>query len=290
MTATVGTLSEFIGYVQNGKAAVGAVSIVLAVSRAFTELSTLYSTLAATMGRSLAPLHIVRLIGMPLEVITAAYHSYATSQLPGYWKLLSLAEVSESLGNILESFTIGIWVSEQMSVVGLEALSAAFSTIGGIGIGLQAAGIGLLSWRIYAINDLWDSVEKAASDDDRMTLLVRKPLDAIDAYRMSFSQVLSSDIKDTIGKLYLQHSNDPVKMGSMFDLLKEYHFSMQIHQGISIAIAIISLVGASLVLFGAASMAPIIWGVLGSLTVAAVIHQIVMAISSQFLVCALEGL
>lgn len=139
--------------------AIGVFSNILNVTRAFAEMSVPFSSNASSVYGKCAPLHIVSLTRAPLDAFLIGGDLVTAVKAPSYLKLLPLMMIVEKIGNILDYFCTSIWIAEQMGATGIEAISAATLPIGGVALGLQAIGIGIMSWKIYEIHASWKKVQ-----------------------------------------------------------------------------------------------------------------------------------
>lgn len=269
MSASPCSIQDFFDISDKAKEVLGATAMMVSVSRAFTELSTLFSSAAKGVSKSLAPLHITRLAVAPFELISIMKASAMAVLAPSYMKLLPIMQIGESTGNIIDLYTVSIWIAEQFGATGIEALSTACTPLGGVALGLQALGIGILSWKIHAINEFLGSIEAAPNNNAKVGLLTNIPASKIDRCKQNFFGVLSSEDRADILSI---SNNKPHNVVPMLDLVKEHHVAKLAHAIASLVLTTIALVGIGLLIFGAATMAPIVWGVLGVVLVASLVQ------------------
>lgn len=252
----------------------GTYAQVVNVSRAFTEMSIPLSSTAASVNSKCAPLHIIGLARAPLDAIQLGGDVVNAVKAPSYLKLLPLMMIVEKIGNILDYFTTSIWIAEQMGATGIESLSAATLPIGGVALGLQAIGIGIMSWKIYEIHSSWKRVQAEIDGNNPETavdLLTKRPDSKLERYKKKFFGVLSEDHQVKIREIFDQsrtEANQAARLDPMFDLVRDRHFQKKLETGICIALMIIGIVGIALISFSGGIAIPIAWGILGVIGIA----------------------
>lgn len=263
---------------------IGVYANILNVTRAFAEMFVPLSSNAAKAYGKCAPLHIVNLTRAPLDAFLLGGDLVTAVKAPSYLKLLPLMMIVEKIGNILDYFCTSIWIAEQMGATGIEAISAATLPIGGVALGLQAIGIGIMSWKIYEIHASWRRVQKQIDGNNpeaAIDLLTNKPATKLEKYRQKFFEVISAENKVQIRKVFdkaqSEGANAPLRLNPLFDVLKDRHFQKKLETGIGIALMIIGVVGIALITFSGGIAIPIAWGILavvGITTLALVITSI----------------
>lgn len=253
---------------------IGAYAQVVNVTRAFTEMSIPLAANAASVNSKLAPLHIVSILRAPLDAFQLGGDVVTAVKAPSYLKLLPLMMIVEKVGNILDYFCTSIWIAEQMGATGIEAISAATLPIGAVGLGLQAIGLGIMSWKIYEIHSAWKKVQDLIDKnkkDAAIALLIDEPDSKMEKYRKKFFGVLTEDHKISIRAIYDKandEENPSIRLNQMFDILKDRHFQKKLETGICIALVIIGVVGIALIAFSGGVAIPVAWGILGAVGVA----------------------
>lgn len=259
---------------QAANQAAGTFAQVMNVTRAFMEMSKPFSAGAVVANCKAAPLHIIGLIRAPLDAFLIGGDAVDAVKAPSYLKLLPLMMIVEKIGNILDYFTTSVWIAEQMGATGIEALSAATLPIGAVALGLQAIGLGIMSWKIYEIHASWKKVQAeldGGNPDAAIDLLTNDPATKFEKYRNKFFGVISADQKKTIRAVYDKANTevDPsVRLDPMFDLLRKHHFQKKLETGICIALMVIGVVGLLLVTFSGGVALPVAWGILGVVGIA----------------------
>lgn len=252
---------------------VGSYVQVVNTTRAFTEMSIPVAPGAKTFNRSIIPLHILGLISVGFEPITMGKSLKEMIKAPKYLKIVPTLKLGTSIGNVLDAFGTAIWICEQLNVSGIQVLSAVSVPIGGVALGLQALGIGILSWKVHSVHKQWKAVEKALGKQPGLPeykaavhLLTKKPETKKEKYTQKFFGVLTDSQKDTIKKIYKKVKAgdlDTASMDQTIALLKNHHFQQKVQNGISIALMIIGVVGLTLVAFAPTPVTPIAWGIVG---------------------------
>lgn len=251
----------------------GTYAQVMNVTRAFSEMSKPLTASAAGVISKCAPLHIVSLIRAPLDAFMIGGDLHSAVKAPSYLKMLPLMMVVEKIGNILDYFTTSIWIAEQMGATGIESISAACVPIGGVAMGLQAIGLGIMSWKFYEIHAAWNRVQTELDGNNKaaaVDLLTNKPATKLEKYKQRFFGILSDDNKDTIRKVYDKAQGEPnpdTRLDPMFDLLKDRYFQKKLEVGICIALMIIGVVGLALVAFSGGLAVPVAWGILACVAI-----------------------
>lgn len=245
--------------------------------RSFTELSITYISKAKIVNTTLVPFHIVSLIGAPFEVLFLGKNLREMIKAPSHLKLLPLLKLLEGSGNILDYLHSSIWIAEQMGSTGIQALSAATVPLGAAALGLQALGIAIAVWRIHDINKQWTQVQKVLGNQPDLAeykaavnVMTKPPLTKKGIYRQKFFGILSDKQRVTIKDVYRKAKTDPdlqTRMDPMIKALKNYHFQKKSQNGISILLMIIGIVGVTLIAFAPTPLAPIAWGIVGSVGV-----------------------
>lgn len=258
---------------------VGSYVQVVNTARAFSEMSVPVAPGAKSFIRSIVPLHIVGLISLAFEPMTMGQSLKDIIKAPKYLKFMPVLKLATSVGNVLDGFGTVVWICEQLNVSGIQAFSLAVTLpVGGVALGLQALGIGILSWKVYSIHKQWKAVEKVLGNNPSLNeyksavqLLTKKPETKKEKYKQKFFGVLTDSQKDTIKKVYKKVKSgelDQQRMGQTMDLLKKHHFQQKLQNGISIALMIIGVVGLTMLAFAPTPIAPIAWGIVGCVGVA----------------------
>lgn len=247
-------------------------------ARAFTEMSVPISSGAKAFNHACVPLHIAKLISVGFEPITMGKSLNDMIKAPKYLKLMPALKFGTCIGNILDAFTTVIWICEQLNTSGIQALTAASIPIGGVAIGLQALGIGILAWKVHSIHKQWKKIENTlgknplqADYKSAVHLLTKKPDSKKEKYTQKFFGVLTNSQKTAIKKVYkgVKAGNLDIKqLSQTMSFVKKYHFLQKIQNISSIALMIIGVVGLTVIAFGPTPIAPIAWGVMGCVGVA----------------------
>lgn len=271
-------MSECMDYVNSAHNVLSVYAGFASITKGFAEFSIPYAPAAKAINAKLAPLQIIGVLRAPLETFMMGRDFVDLFKAPKYLKLLPFLSMVETSGNLLDYFTTGVWVAEQMGAEGIEALTTACTPIGMAAFGLQSVAVLITAWKTYEVFKVYSKVKEelgdaplAADYNNAVNLMTQAPTSKFRTYRERFFGVFGEDQKAQIVNIWNKAAGEAdaaVRMAPAFETIKGHIIQKLAQNAISLALVIIGMVGVGLLTFAAVSMAPIAAGIIAGVSLA----------------------